>query len=56
MPGEFGIAVVAENLTDTSYRVGGYRASLSDADYYAVNVYGSPRFWGGQLAYNWGSQ
>jgi hypothetical protein len=47
---------VGQNITDTSYRVGGYRASLSGADYYVVNVYGSPRFWGAQLTCNRGSQ
>lgn len=56
LPGEFGLALVGQNILEESYRVGGYVASVPAAGLYAVNVYGTPRFWGGQITYKWGSQ
>jgi iron complex outermembrane receptor protein len=50
--GNLEFAFVANNLTDESYRVGGY----GSAGFWYTNVYGDPRFLGGELTYRWGSQ
>ena len=55
MPGAIGVAFVGKNLTDTSYRVGGYRANVAGFGSYSANVYGDPRFFGGEISYRWGS-
>jgi len=50
--GDLELAFVANNVTDESYRVGGYGSS----GYWYTNVYGDPRFLGAEVIYRWGSQ
>jgi outer membrane receptor protein involved in Fe transport len=60
LPGNVEFAFVGRNLTDKSYRVGGYGADLSatygPGNLWYTNVYGPPRFVGGEIVYRWGSQ
>jgi iron complex outermembrane receptor protein len=55
VPGAVGVAFIGRNVTNEHYRVGGYQGVVSPADAYAVNVYGDPRFFGGEISYRWGS-
>jgi len=55
VPGDVGVAFIGRNVTNKAYRVGGYQATVPGQGSYAVNVYGDPRFFGGEISYRWGS-
>ena len=50
--GNLEIAFVANNVANKSYRFGGY----GSAGYWYTNVYGDPRFLGGEIIFRWGSK
>jgi len=57
--GNLELAFVANNVTDESYRIGGYgteRVGSGDPNYWYTNVYGDPRFLGAEVTYRWGSR
>jgi len=53
LAGTFDFALIGKNLTDRSYRVGGYG---SNAFGFYTNIYGDPRTYGAQVTWRWGSQ
>ncbi len=49
--GSFDFALIGRNLTDKSYRIGGY--TFGD---WATNIYGDPRTYAAEVTWRWGSQ
>ncbi len=49
--GSFDFALIGRNLTDKSYRIGGY--TFGD---WATNIYGDPRTYAVEATWRWGSQ
>jgi len=53
LAGTFDFALIGKNLTDRSYKTGGYGSNVFG---FYTNIYGDPRTYGAQVTWRWGSQ